>query len=218
MKADMYIFVPKKLHIEILKFLLKDIEKKYTQLELAKAIGKETSYKGIRENIKTLVENKILLTETVGASIICFLNLQEPKALDYLAFIENSKKYDFLRRHHEIEEITERLIEQIKFHTVFFSLLLFGSYVKGTQHRKSDIDLLAIGDKEYHSGIKREWMKLRAIYEREINLITVTKDDYIEMLASKEEINVGKESLKNHIILYGTESFYQLVREAYGKR
>ena len=36
-------------------------------------------------------------------------------------------------------------------------------------------------------------------------------EDFKEMLTAKEELNVAKEVLNNHIILYGAESYYKLL-------
>ncbi len=42
----------------------------------------------------------------------------------------------------------------------------------------------------------------------------MAQGDYVTMLRSKEQVNVGKESLKSHVLLYGTELYYQMVRDA----
>ncbi|MBI2647700.1 hypothetical protein HYW99_04430, partial [Candidatus Woesearchaeota archaeon] len=45
----------------------------------------------------------------------------------------------------------------------------------------------------------------------------MAKNDYESMLSSKEEVNIGKESLKSHVLLYSAEIYYQIVRDVYGK-
>ena len=47
----------------------------------------------------------------------------------------------------------------------------------------------------------------------QINAIVVDNLMFKEMLSSKEELNVGKEALKSHILLYGFEHFWALVGE-----
>lgn len=217
MKAQLRSITPKKSYIDILKFLAKNIGKKHTQLEIAKAIGKEKSYKNVRECIKELVKDKIVAIEDIGPYVLCSLDINEQKTIDYISFIENLKKYPIFKKAPVVEEISNRLILQIKLHTVFFSMLLFGSYAKGTSHEKSDVDLIIITEKRHHANVNKEIASLQAIYTKKINAFVITKEDYEKMLLSKEGVNIGKESLKDHILLYGSEFYYQIVRDAYGK-
>lgn len=217
MKAQLRSITPKKSHIDILKFLAKNIGKKHTQLGIAKAIGKEKSYKNVREGIKELVKDKIIAIEAIGPYMLCSLDVDEQKTVEYISFIENSKKYAIFKKAPVVEEIINRLVSQIKLHTVFFSMLLFGSYAKGTSHEKSDIDLIIITEKKHHANVNKEIASLQSIYTKKINAFVIIKEDYEKMLLSKEEINIGKESLNDHILLYGSESYYQIVRDAYGK-
>ena len=50
--------------------------------------------------------------------------------------------------------------------------------------------------------------------DAEINPIVIGRKDFTEMLANKIKLNIGKEALKNHVILYGIERFWELVLEA----
>ena len=208
---------PKKTHIEIVRFLSENINKKFTQIEIARGIGKGKSYKNVRESIKELAKHRVLDTEDIGPYILCSLNIDEYATIEYIVFAENSKKHAIYKKAPVIKEICERLIEQIKRHTLFFSMVLFGSYAKGTFHEKSDIELIILIEKRYNADINREISSLQSIYTKKINTFVLTKNDYDSMLASKEEINIGKESLKTHVILHSAEIFYEIVRDAYGK-
>ncbi|MBI2663752.1 nucleotidyltransferase domain-containing protein [Candidatus Woesearchaeota archaeon] len=210
--------VQKRSHIEILGFLIANLNKKFTQLELANRIGKGKSYKNIRESIKELAEQSIIATEEVGASKLCSLNLNESRTIDCISFIENVKKYELFKKAPVVNEISQRLIGQVKLHTPFFTLLIFGSYAKGTFHEKSDIDALIIAESRHHANISKEIRHLQAVYTKKINAFVTVQKDYENMLLSKEEVNVGKESLKAHVLLYGAELYYQMVKDAYGKR
>lgn len=218
MKGPKSTFVLRQSHIEILKVLVANLNRKFTQIKLAKLIGKGKSYKNVRESIKALVQNKIIVTEEVGASILCTLNVNEQKTLDYITFIENSNKYELYKKNPKLKEISERLIEQIKLHTPFFTMLVFGSYAKGTHHERSDIDIIIITDRKHINTVNKEVSNLQAIYTEKISVMPMTRKDYEQMLMSKEEVNVGKESLKNHVIMYGSELYYQIVADVYGAR
>lgn len=218
MKVIQYqITAPKQSQIDIVKFLSDNIDKKFTQIQIAKGIGKGKSYKNVRESIKELVKYGVIETEGMGPYVLCSLDIDEPATIVYVAFAEHSKKYSIYKKAIDVREICERLINQVKQHTPFFAMLLFGSYAKGTFHDKSDIDLIILIEKKYHDSIKREVSSLQSIYVKKINAFILARTEYESMLASKEEINIGKESLKSHILLYSAEIYYQIVRDVYGK-
>ena len=163
------------------------------------------------------VKYGVIDTEGVGPYILCSLDIYEPATIVYVAFAEHSKKYAIYKKAAVVKEVCERLIKQIKQHTPFFAMLLFGSYAKGTFHEKSDIDMIILIEKKYHDAVKREISSLQSIYAKKINAFVMAKNDYESMLAGKEEVNIGKESLKNHVLLYSAEIYYQIVRDVYGK-
>ena len=41
----------------------------------------------------------------------------------------------------------------------------------------------------------------------------ITAADFKEMAESKEVLNVGKEVIKSHIIVYGTEAYYAMISD-----
>ena len=52
--------------------------------------------------------------------------------------------------------------------------------------------------------------KYELFYKKRINPIFVRKKEFKEMLKDKEE-NVGKQALKNHIILNNPEEFWKCI-------
>lgn len=218
MKTIQYqITAPKQSHIEIVRFLSENINRKFTQIDIAKGMGKGKSYKNVRESIKELVKQRVIETEDIGPYLLCSLDIDAPATTVYIAFAEHSKKQAIYNKAPVVKEICERLTEQIKQHTPFFAMLLFGSYAKGIFHEKSDIDLIILTERKYHEAIRREISSLQSIYTKRINAFVLAKNDYESMLANKEEVNIGKESLKSHVILYSTEIYYEIVRDVYGK-
>ena len=45
------------------------------------------------------------------------------------------------------------------------------------------------------------------------HLVVVDQDNFKEMIKKPTEFNVGNEVNKNHLILYGVEQYYQLIRK-----
>ena len=74
--------------------------------------------------------------------------------------------------------------------------------------------MIVIAEKKHHENIEKETVHLQAIYSLKLNFFVMTQKDYESMLISKEQVNIGKESLKSHVLLYGTELYYQMVRDA----
>ncbi|GAI09937.1 unnamed protein product, partial [marine sediment metagenome] len=94
------------------------------------------------------------------------------------------------------------------------SVVLFGSLAKGTDFKKSDIDLFIIvpSKKKYDETIDMECVGLSKGFGVEINPIVSEPTNLLTMLSEKGQ-NVGKEILKNKIILFGAEKFWELVFE-----
>ena len=76
-------------------------------------------------------------------------------------------------------------------------LIIFGSYAKGTNTEKSDIDIFVMGEIE-------EIRDLENLYNIEINLIKSSRNKF-----DKNE-NIIKEIIENHIILKGIGEFIEL--------
>lgn len=78
------------------------------------------------------------------------------------------------------EKLKERLIQEIEKELQPAFILLFGSFVKGTNHERSDIDLAYFSDREL-SNYERFIMasNLSNLAEREIDLIDIKRTDTV---------------------------------------
>jgi len=93
-------------------------------------------------------------------------------------------------------------------------VILFGSYAKGTQTSKSDIDiLLIVPGKENLSLFESAMRKIYTNVKKDTTVVTT--DEFIEMIKSNK-FNVGNEAKKHHILLYGAEQWYSLVKKVQG--
>ncbi len=131
-------------------------------------------------------------------------------AVDYLVQVENIKSQRFLKRDIGIKLIIREIEEKIK--VPYYTLILFGSYAKGKQHESSDLDLLVIVPcREFIKEAEVAVNSVSAIRPIKIHSVVITPEDFQQMLASKEKLNVAKEALNNHIIFYGAEAYYRLL-------
>lgn len=191
---------------EILGSLLGNPEEKLTIRGIAKKLGK--SYSLVYNNIADLEKKKLIIKQDVPPGQIVVLNEFAPS--DILVDIELKKKNEFLKKHLWMKVFLEDVFNSIN--NVFFVLLVFGSYAKGTQTKKSDIDLLFIvKDKK---DIEKIENSVKEIYSKvKMGMNFSDANDFIEMIKNTNKMNIGNEAKKHHIILYGAEMYYQLLKK-----
>ena len=182
--------------LKIINYLGKNIGNKYTMHELSKLvkIPYATFHRTIANSSDVIFKNKF------GNTCLVEIKISNPIIKSYLTISSDEEKKKFLRNHRLIRKISNEL--QIK-----DIVLLFGSYAKGTQTKNSDIDLLIINN----SGKKSiSFSRYELLFKKKINPIFITKKEFKLMLKDKEE-NVGKQALKNHIVLKNPDKFWSLV-------
>lgn len=166
------------LELEILSFLSIGADKKYSQREIALAL--DVSPTAIANSLKNLVVRNLVKIEVSRTSNLVSYNRDDPEAL-MLKRLENQKMLYY-------SEILEFLEEKLAGST----LVLFGSYAKGEDTSKSDIDLAVIGRKEKSLDLEK--------YEKILN-----KKININYYASWKDINNElKNNILNGIVLFGS--------------
>lgn len=180
--------------LKIINFLGKNLDKSYTMHELSQILN--IPYASFYRTIQKMRD--LLVIETVGKSKTIKLNLTNTIIKSYLTIASNEETKEYLKKQPIINKITKDLNTKN-------IVVLFGSYAKGTSTTKSDIDLLMI-NKEGKKTIP--FTKYELLYKKKINPLFITKTEYKKMLKDKEE-NVGKQALKNHIILNNPEQFWE---------
>lgn len=183
--------------LKILVLFIQGFERPYYIREIAKVlkISSRTAYLALQ----TLEKKTIIKSEERGKIKQYILNKKSSLCYEYLIFTELYKRIHFYSDHFFIEE----LMEKIKLH-VHGILILFGSYVKGTATKESDIDLFVIGsydDKKISDVFK--------IYNKEGNIKAYPLHVFEKNIKTDYLI---KEVLSNHIIIKGADEFISLVK------
>ena len=192
--------------IKIAEFFIKNSQGKFSIRGISRQV--KIDYKLVHNSVKRLVEKKIINKKKYGKTDLCEINLKD--AVDYLIQVETIKAKRFLEKNTGIKIIIKEIKEKIKI--PYYTLILFGSYAKGKPHKESDLDLLVIvPSKEFIKEIEIAVNAVAGIKPVKIHSLIITPEDFKEMLTAKEELNVAKEVLNNHILLYGAESYYQLL-------
>ncbi|MBI5066158.1 nucleotidyltransferase domain-containing protein [Candidatus Woesearchaeota archaeon] len=182
--------------LKIINHLGKNAQKVFTMHELSKLLGipYATFYRTIQE-----MKDLLIILE-VGKSKTIKLDFKNPIIKAYLTIASDDEKKEYLKD----QPIISKISNELKTDEV---VLLFGSYAKRTQTNKSDIDLLIINEE----GKKTLYFsKYELLFKKKVNPIFITKKEFRQMLKDLEE-NVGKQALKNHIVLNNAEKFWEEV-------
>jgi predicted nucleotidyltransferase len=189
---------------QILAFLLSHTDEQFTIHGIAKELKK--SYTLVYNNITELEKEDIIIKEDIPPGKIVKINKFVAKYV--LINIESKIRQDFLLRHPWIKVMLDDILKQIK--NPFFIMIIFGSYAKGKNNNKSDLDILFIADdknkiSELEDATKESYTKVK----KSIHAIEI--DNFKKMINNPEDFNIGNEAKKHHIILFGIENYYKLI-------
>src|SRR3989344_2518193 len=132
-----------------------------------------------------------------------------------LESLDIARKEELYRKNQKLK-IIDNLISKLteKFMSEIHSIVLFGSYAKGTATKQSDIDLLFIvtdiKDKNLRETIERESASYQYSHNIKISPLITDIAEFQKMLKARE-LNVGKEVKEYGISLYGHELFWRIV-------
>jgi predicted nucleotidyltransferase len=194
--------------IKITEFLVRNPNGKFSIREISRQT--KIDYKLVHNSVGRLVKKKIIDKKRYGRTQLCEINLRE--AISDLIQVESIKAKRFLEKNVGIKLITKNIKENIK--NPYCTLLLFGSYAKDQQHYRSDLDLIIIvPGKMFIKEAETALSIVSRIKPIKIHSLVFTADEFKKMLTAKEELNAAKETLSNHILFYGAEAYYQLLKE-----
>ena len=199
--------------LKIIGLMRTNLDKGLTILKISKQL--KIGYRPAYNHISEMDKEGIIQIEKIGSSKQCKLNLENPKTRHLLESLDIAKKEELYNEYPRLR-IIENLISKLteKFISQIHSIVLFGSYVKGTATKQSDIDLLFIvndlKDKPLRELIERECASYQ--YSHNIKLSPLITDiEELKKMLNAKELNVGKEAREQGISLYGYELFWRIV-------
>jgi predicted nucleotidyltransferase len=182
--------------LKILNYLGKHINTRFTMHELSKLV--KIPYASFYRAVQQM--DDIITIENVGKAKTLGLNTENPVLKSHLTISSDEERKGFLTKQPIIRKIAAELDTKD-------IIILFGSYAKGKETEKSDIDLLIVNNEGKKS---LSFSKYELLFRKKINPIFITKKEFEAMLRDKEE-NVGKQALNDHVILNGQEEFWECV-------
>lgn len=186
----------------IIKFLIENKNEELNILRISKAM--KMDYKNVYSIIKRLENISLIKIETFGQSKRVKLN-----ALVYpLIFEAEFERRKELLRDKTLTVMLTNFKRGIK--SKLYVLLLFGSYAKKTQTKSSDIDLMFICSDGLEYAFEKEVSRIARSMPLPLHPLVFSESQFLGMINAKES-NVVQEALKDNVILYGMEQYYEMV-------
>lgn len=196
------------LELLIMELFAADPRKRYSIRDIAKTIGKQ--YAPVHAAVQRMIKKKVLQKQRIGHTDYCSLELKGDASL--FCFVEAWRAKQFMRKNMAAGMIIEEALEKLKAN--FYVLVLFGSYAKGKQAEKSDIDLLLIADNDRRAEeLERTLTGISRFSKKALHVMPMNFKDFIYM-ASDKATNAVNQALGNHIIFSGYEEYYKMLGAA----
>ena len=186
-------------NIKILKFFVENKNKQFSIKSISDTL--KINYRIVYEEVLNLKKENLIKIEKKGNNNLCTFDYNYNSNVLHVEEIRKNELF----KNKDIFLIYKR-IKEIK--NPFYILLIFGSYSNKTATKSSDIDLCLITD---NKNIKDSVQSILNITPVKVHFNEFTTNEFVSMLKEREE-NLGHQIVNNNIILYGIESFYELVK------
>lgn len=194
-----------KTQIKIMENFVSNINKKFSIKKISEIIRKP--YPLVHRSIKLLLAEKFIAKDDQN-----YLSLNYKENHLELAYVESLRKRKFLKREKTIALFVKDVLEKVA--TDFFVFLIFGSYVE-KKHKPRDVDILIIlEDKGRIITMEKVLYNIASNFNSKFDVNVISVGSVYEMLAKRDEANIMKETLNNHILIFGAENYYRMLKNA----
>lgn len=169
--------------------------------------SKEKSNNTLQKAIRQFLKEKLIIEKKVGTSKLYSINIENEKVYDYLSLL----KFEGLPK--EVEYSIKELREEIEKYTLFYSLVIFGSYADGKYTNKSDLDVcILIPEKALEKDMKIALNISSNKSLLKLDPYIFTLDEFLQMLKDKSE-NLGKQIARKNKAIQNINIFYKFVKK-----
>jgi|SRR3989344_431563 len=175
----------------ILENFATDYNKKIYGRDVAKKL--KMNQKTVSNILNKLEKENILKFSFEGKNKYYYLNNLDQNIKEIIKLIEISRKIKFIEKYKSFKDLFNKLESRIE-----GIIGIFGSYANFSANKKSDLDVLIIGE-------NREIKDLEQLYNIKINIVKIDKYKF-----DKGDTLI-REIIKNHVILKGVEQFIELI-------
>jgi predicted nucleotidyltransferase len=180
---------------KILKYLIEN-KKPVSIMQISNQL--EVDYKNTFKTINNLpqiIQNRIGNTNLIELKLIPDLEIYSVECKRTGQFLQENKHLSLIKK--DIELLAYP----------FLIVLIFGSYTKNNQTKKSDIDICVISDNQSKT---RELISKLNLFPLRLEVHDFSIKEFESMLETKKE-NIAKEIIKSNVLLYGTDNYYNLI-------
>ena len=191
-----------------------ELKKKFTIRKLS--LLSKLSYDATYRHVHYLIKEGAFREERVGAYSYIGINFESDFARKIIERISLNRTRDALQRDVVMKKLLEELTRELKktIPNELLSIVLYGSYAKGTQTGSSDVDILVVVSSfDVRERVERVCSGVEKRYGKAIAPLITTASELENMLKS-EKPTVGHEILLDAVVLSGYEKYYSIVFEA----
>lgn len=195
-----------KTQIRIMTVFASKITEKFSALQISKLIRKQ--YPVVHRSVKALVQNGLISKDARG-----FLCLNYKNTHSVIGYIESLRAEQFLEKNKMIALFAKDVLDEMK--SDFFVLLVFGSSAAEKRNSR-DVDILLIMPSRTNNldEVEKQLERIASNFTVNIDCNAVSAESAREMLSKRDEPNVMNETLNNHILVFGAESYHRLLKYA----
>ena len=193
-----------KTQIKTLKLICSTITKSYSIRAISRSV--KQSYPLTYHSTKDLIKKGFIIEDEHR-----LLSLNYKSNFQDLAYIESLRAEEFMKKHKDTMFFFEEILKKME---SFFILLVFGSYAIGRETKNSDVDVLMIIEKTEDADKEEKFLnRVADIYLEKHHCSVVGKESVKEMIKERDKLNVMNETFNKHIIFFGAEDYYRLIKE-----
>lgn len=186
---------------EALLILVKDFTSFYNANSLGKKLG--ISHVGAQKMLQRFMEEGLTVTKTVGKSRIHKPRIDDEYKQKLVSFLLADEANNFKRWKDEFKELFKkgRIV------------LIYGSAIKNYKTAQ-DIDIMVVIKKADADEVSKTINKKNKMLPKEIHCIKLTEKDLLDGMKEKNEAIA--DIIKNAIILYGYDTYVEVVKNVAG--
>lgn len=194
----------KKALIQVLKSYRTDYTRKFHLRELARELNLD--HTSLRPHLDSLKKKGVIREEEQGRNKVFSLNHKSDLLPYYLIQAEADRTAEFLEDNNTVRAFWKNFRDKVPYKVMskIETLVLFGSFAKGTEDKESDIDLFLAAPEEASNEIMNTCEKLESITGREIEFEQTS--NLRNLIVHKGPGTFG-EIVNNHVVLLGIEKF-----------
>ncbi len=193
-----------KTQLRIMEVFVSGISEKFSIKRASEII--EKPYPLVHRSIRPLIDDGFIARDKQG-----FLSLNYKENHPALAYIEYLRSREFIKKNKTIALFVKDVMGKVGLD--FFVFLVFGSSIR--KRNPGDVDILIIvEDKTRISNIEKILDNVASNFSMKFDINVIPAESVYEMLARRDEANVFNETLDNHMLIFGAENYYRLLKNA----